>query len=112
MLPDCRPRRSGPTAGRESRPARNNPAYLREKYKKSVDRSFDGKIINNPVSEDIFQITDADILNDVRLQLISSIYSRNNISSYNSLKNNLSDKIWGISTLGIPIINTMVNGYE
>lgn len=83
-----------------------------EKYKKSVDRSFDGKIINNPVSEDIFQITDADILNDVRLQLISSIYSRNNISSYNSLKNNLSDKIWGISTLGIPIINTMVNGYE
>ena len=37
-----------------------------EKYKKSVDRSFDGKIINNPVSEDIFQITDADVSTQFR----------------------------------------------
>lgn len=82
-----------------------------EKYKKSVDRSFDGKIINNPVSEDIFQITDADILNDTRLQLISSIYRRKP-TSYESLKQNLSNKIWGISTLGIPAVNILMNGYE
>ena len=82
-----------------------------EKYKKSVGRSFDGKIINNPVSEDIFQITDADILNDVRLQLIASIYNRKP-TSYEALKNNITNKIWGISTLGIPVINTIVNGYE
>jgi len=83
-----------------------------EKYKKSVDRSFDGKIINNPVSEDIFQITDADILNDVRLQLIASIYGRNKAASYEALKSNLTNKIWGISALGIPTINTLINGYE
>ena len=83
-----------------------------EKYKKSVDRSFDGKIINNPVSEDIFQITDADILNDVRLQLIASIYGRNKAASYEALKSNLTNKIWGISALGIPAINTLINGYE
>lgn len=82
-----------------------------EKYKKSVDRSFDGKIINNPVSEDIFQITDADILNDIRLQLISSIYRRKP-TSYESLKENLSNKIWGISALGIPAVNVLMNGYE
>ena len=83
-----------------------------EKYKKSVDRSFDGKIINNPVSEDIFQITDVDILNDVRLQLIASIYGRNKAASYEALKSNLTNKIWGISALGIPTINTLINGYE
>ena len=83
-----------------------------EKYKKSVDRSFDGKIINNPVSEDIFQMTDADILNDVRLQLIASIYGRNKAASYEALKSNLTNKIWGISALGIPTINTLINGYE
>ena len=83
-----------------------------EKYKKSVDRSFDGKIINNPVSEDIFQITDADILNDVRLQLIASIYGRNKAASYEALKSNLTNKLWGVSALGIPAINTLINGYE
>lgn len=83
-----------------------------EKYKKSVDRSFDGKVINNPVSEDIFQITDADILNDVRLQLIASIYGRNKAASYEALKSNLTNKLWGVSALGIPAINTLINGYE
>lgn len=83
-----------------------------EKYKKFVDRSFDGKIINNPVSEDIFQITDADILNDVRLQLIASIYGRNKAASYEALKSNLTNKLWGVSALGIPAINTLINGYE
>lgn len=83
-----------------------------EKYKKSVDRSFDGKIINNPVSEDIFQITDADILDDVRLQLIASIYKRNDMASYEALKSNLTNKLWGVSALGIPAINTLINGYE
>lgn len=83
-----------------------------EKYKKSVDRSFDGKIINNPVSEDIFQITDADILDDIRLQLIASIYGRNKEASYEALKSNLTNKLWGVSALGIPAINTLINGYE
>lgn len=82
-----------------------------EKYKKSVDRSFDGKVINNPVSEDIFQITDADILGDVRLQLIASIYNRKP-TSYEALKSNLTNKLWGVSALGIPAINTLINGYE
>lgn len=83
-----------------------------EKYKKSVDRSFDGKVINNPVSKDIFQITDADILDDVRLQLIASIYKRNDMASYEALKSNLTNKLWGVSALGIPAINTLINGYE
>ena len=83
-----------------------------EKYKKSVDRSFDGKVINNPVSKDIFQITDADILDDVRLQLIASIYKRNDMESYEALKSNLTNKLWGVSALGIPAINTLINGYE
>lgn len=83
-----------------------------EKYKKSVDRSFDGKVINNPVSKDIFQITDADILDDVRLQLIASIYGRNKAASYEALKSNLTNKLWGVSALGIPAINTLINGYE
>ncbi len=83
-----------------------------EKYKKSVDRSFDGKVINNPVSKDIFQITDADILDDVRLQLIASIYKRNKAASYEALKSNLTNKLWGVSALGIPAINTLINGYE
>ena len=82
-----------------------------EKYKKSVDRSFDGKVINNPVSEDIFQITDADILDDVSLQLIASIYNRKP-TSYEALKRNLTNKLWGVSALGIPAINTLINGYE
>lgn len=82
-----------------------------EKYKKSVDRSFDGKVINNPVSEDIFQITDADILDDVSLQLIASIYNRKT-TSYEALKRNLTNKLWGVSALGIPAINTLINGYE
>lgn len=83
-----------------------------EKYKKSVDRSFDGKVINNPVSKDIFQITDADILDDVRLQLIASIYKRNDMASHEALKSNLTNKLWGVSALGIPAINTLINGYE
>lgn len=83
-----------------------------EKYKKSVDRSFDGKVINNPVSKDIFQITDADILDDVRLQLIASIYKRNDMASYEALKSNLTNKLWGVSALGIPAISTLINGYE
>lgn len=83
-----------------------------EKYKKSVDRSFDGKVINNPVSKDIFQITDADILDDVRLQLTASIYKRNDMASYEALKSNLTNKLWGVSALGIPAINTLINGYE
>lgn len=83
-----------------------------EKYKKSVDRNFDGKVINNPVSKDIFQITDADILDDVRLQLIASIYKRNDMASYEALKSNLTNKLWGVSALGIPAINTLINGYE
>ena len=83
-----------------------------EKYKKSVDRSFDGKVINNPVSKYIFQITDADILDDVRLQLIASIYKRNDMASYEALKSNLTNKLWGVSALGIPAINTLINGYE
>lgn len=83
-----------------------------EKYKKSVDRSFDGKVINNPVSKDIFQITDADILDDVRLQLIASIYKRNDMASYEALKSNLTNKLWGVSALGIPALNTLINGYE
>lgn len=82
-----------------------------EKYKKSVDRSFDGKVINNPVSEDIFQITDADILDDVSLQLIASIYNRKT-TSYEALKRNLTNKLWGVSALGISAINTLINGYE
>ena len=69
-----------------------------EKYKKSVDRSFDGKVINNPVSEDIFQITDADILDDVSLQLIASIYNRKT-TSYEALKRNLTNKLWGVSAI-------------
>lgn len=72
----------------------------------------DGKVINNPVSKDIFQITDADILDDVRLQLIASIYKRNNMASYEALKSNLTNKLWGVSALGIPAINTLINGYE
>lgn len=82
-----------------------------EKWKKSVDRSYDGKIINNPVSEEIFQITDADIMNDIRLQLIASIYGRKS-NSYEALKNSLSNKIWGISTISIPFLNTLQNNHE
>lgn len=82
-----------------------------EKWKNSVDRSFDGRIINNPVSEDIFQITDADIMSDIRLQLIASMYNRKP-TSYEALKNNLSNKIWGISALTPLFITTQSNSYE
>ena len=82
-----------------------------EKWKNSVDRSFDGRIINNPVSEDIFQITDADIMSDTRLQLIASMYNRKP-TSYEALKNNLSNKIWGISALTPLFTTTQSNSYE
>lgn len=78
-----------------SRPTEIKAYFSRIPFEKSVDRSFDGKVINNPVSEDIFQITDADILNDVRLQLIASIYGRNKAASYEALKSNLTNKLWG-----------------
>lgn len=82
-----------------------------EKWKKSVDRSFDGRIINNPVSEDIFQITDADIMSDIRLQLIASMYNRKP-TSYEALKNNLSNKIWGISALSPLFFTQQLNTHE
>lgn len=34
------------------------------------------------------------------------------MASYEALKSNLTNKLWGVSALGIPAINTLINGYE